>query len=594
MSFPSAIKTLPTKFFNTSNLSTVASVGIHALILGVALPGLPIFSQKENSTDRLNDVGLIELSPAEQSRLPNLSQPSLEPPTYPGVPPIDPSLFNTPSSLPSNTQGGFDPSLLPPPPPNALSFNNDLSVVSPPPSMPPLPSPPPASYYPNPNTWSNPPAPPSNLPPPQIPLPPQQTQIPDAEWRRPEFDPVRGGIDPRDLINQRNNAIAQKNQPPGYYNGMPQPRTAANSDSGQRIIQSDPRAALQEMRIRRLVAENIQGAESLIADRTNTTNEEAMRNDVRWRAKTGDAKPQEVSISGTYPKTACMRRLEGTSVYGVVVDAQGKVANSPSRPYLIKSAGYPVLNQQALRDIRLNSFTNQTGQPKSFLVRVNYAYNEKICPSVAVASPQPRENGVPRQVDPSKPAPTVVNPAPTKPDKAPAASEVIEPTQRQSEGKPPAPTIPRQNNEATVPNQLKPRLENLPPITPRQDNEATAPNQPKPRLENLPPITPKKAPEASEATEPTRQPRVEISVPPASRKAPEAERTNESTSSQKVPQASQTRAADNSRRNPEHSNAAPTNTRKVAPIRPLGTVAPRKTSEESSNSSESSSETSKP
>jgi hypothetical protein len=563
MSFPSALKTAPTKLFNTSNLSTVASVGIHALILGVALPGLPIFSQKENSNERLEDVGLIELTPAEQSRLPNLSQPlPLDTPTYSGVPPIDPSLFNVPNRTPS----GIDPSLLPPPP-NSLSFGNDLSVVSPPPSMPPLPSPPPTSYYPSPNTWTNAlPAPPSSLPTPQnLPLPPQMS-TPDAELRRPDFAPVRGAIDPRDLINQRNSAIAPGNLPPGYYNGMPQ-RTAANSEAGQRLtqLQPNPKETLQEMRIRRLVAESIEGAESLIADRANTTNEEAMRNDVNWRTKIGDAKPVEVTISGNYPRNACMRRLEGTSVYGVVVNTQGRVASSPYRPYLIKSAGYPILNQQALRDIHSNSFANQTGQPKSFLVKVNYAYNEKICPSVAVASPQPREEGVPRQTQTSQPAPTVVNPAPTKPDKAPDESEATAPTQRQPEEKTPVQITPRQESEATVPTQ-----------------------QLKPRLENLPPITPKEAPGASQTTEPTRQPRVEISVPTDSRKAPEGDRTNEPTSSRKVPQASEATAANNPRRNRERSSAAPTTNKKVSPIRPLGTVAPRKTSEESSNSSETS------
>jgi TonB family protein len=556
MSFSSAFKTAPTKLFNTSNLSTVASVGIHAILLGVALPGLPIFSQKENTSERLEDVGLIELTPAEQSRLPNLSQPSpLDPSTYPGVPPIDPSLFNTPSSLPNQTQGGIDPSLLPAPP-NSLSFGNGntLSVVPPPP---------PTSYYPSPNTWSNSlPALPSSPPTPQnLSLPPQM-QTSNAELQRPDFAPVRGAIDPRDLINQRNSAIAQGN--------LPQ-RTAANSEAGQRPMPPDPKQTLQEIRIRRLVAESIQGAESLIADRKNTTNEEAMRNDVRWRTKTGDAKPIELSISGNYPRNACMRRLEGTSVYGVVVNTQGQVANS-SPPYLIKSAGYQVFNQQALRDIYANRFANQTGQPKSFLVRVNYAYNEKLCPSVAVASPQPRKDGVPRQGETLQPAPTGVNPAPTKPNNAPAESEAIAPNQRQPEGKTPTLTIPR------------------------QDSEAIAPNQSKPRLEMLPPITPKKVPEASEAAEPRQQqqPRVEISVPTSPRKAPEANRTNEPTSSRKTPEASEATSATNPRRNSEPSSAEPTNNRKISPIRPLGAAAPRKTSEESSNSSETPSENSQP
>ncbi|MEC4990193.1 MAG: TonB family protein [Oscillatoria sp. PMC 1068.18] len=80
MSYSSIIKTLPDKLTQPATLAAFASVGIHGL-LGVSLPNLPLFSA---TTDQaaLRDVKLVELSEAEQSRLPDLS-PQLDPSELP-------------------------------------------------------------------------------------------------------------------------------------------------------------------------------------------------------------------------------------------------------------------------------------------------------------------------------------------------------------------------------------------------------------------------------------------------------------------------------------------------------------------------------
>lgn len=358
MSSPSIVETTSTKVFNANNLSIFGSIAIHALVLGIALPSLSVFSPKEKSGgDR--DVGLIELNEIEQSRLPNFSQPSLEVPAYPDLNALDNSLSN-PSSFPSSLPNSI--ASLPPPPATSLPsvpFDNNIPVMIPPRSM--LPAPPPNAL----------PAPPQQ--PYSYQTPPEITS--QNESNQPNFETPREAIDPRELINQRVPTLPQNGTPSGDLNQPQQTATAPRPWQGAPPV--NPAEALREQRIRRLVAESIQGAESLMADRTNTTNEEARKNDVSWRTKVGQAEPQEIRIIGNYPRAACMRKLEGQTVYGVMVDKSGRVANSPYRPYLIKSAGYPILNQQALKEVRASSFPNQTGAPQAYQITVDFQFNEK-------------------------------------------------------------------------------------------------------------------------------------------------------------------------------------------------------------------------
>jgi outer membrane biosynthesis protein TonB len=93
-SFPDFIKSFPQKLFEPTGIAVMSSVGIHAL-LAVTLPYLPIASQ--DKPQPIRNVKLVQLTPAEQSRLPQLSPPSLSPlpnqlqslyplPAYPSTP----------------------------------------------------------------------------------------------------------------------------------------------------------------------------------------------------------------------------------------------------------------------------------------------------------------------------------------------------------------------------------------------------------------------------------------------------------------------------------------------------------------------------
>jgi TonB family protein len=314
---------------------------------------------------------------------------------------------------------------------------------------------------------------------------------------------------------------------------------------------------LREQRIRRLVAESIQGAESLIADRTNTSNEEAMRNNLNWMTKVGEVKPTAITIAGTYPQSACIRRLEGTSVYGVMVDAQGRVTNSPSLPYLIKSAGYPVLNQQALKDIRGGSFTNATGQPQPYRVTVNFTYNAKICPSLTLAQPESTRDKP--TLEPQKPVPETSSPAPATPEKVPAATEL-------------APATPEKvpaTNEVIIPAKPTPEAASPAPATPEKTPAATEviiPAKPTPEAVSPAPTPIRKVPAATEATIPAKPtPEVVSPAPTPMRKVPAATEVT-------IP----------AKPNPEVVSPAPASFRKTPENRPLGAIAPRKPPESSS------------
>ena len=145
MSYSSLIQVLPEAWRSSTGLAALASVGIH-LVLVAVLPYVPFDSQ-----DHLlqQTVGVIALTPEEQSRLPQ----------------IDPTLATIPSTAAS---GQSD---LPPLPAPGQAFQSDILPPLPPPTPSFLPPPPPInapSYqYPISNSL-----PPAQIPTVPVPLPP--------------------------------------------------------------------------------------------------------------------------------------------------------------------------------------------------------------------------------------------------------------------------------------------------------------------------------------------------------------------------------------------------------------------------------------
>ncbi|MUL37745.1 hypothetical protein [Gloeocapsopsis dulcis] len=128
MSYASLTRVLPESFRSTNGLATVASLGIHGLLL-IVLPFLPFDSQLAANIQQ-RTVGLMELTPEEQSRLPGASSvPAALPPfaaqqsVLPPLPPPPPFPVGALPPLP-------DPIALPPsiglPPPSNNSFQAAL------------------------------------------------------------------------------------------------------------------------------------------------------------------------------------------------------------------------------------------------------------------------------------------------------------------------------------------------------------------------------------------------------------------------------------------------------------------------------------
>ena len=126
MSYASLIKTLPETLRSSTGKAALASLGIHGL-LWVVLPVLP-FDSKPVESQLQRTVGLIELTPAEQIRLPQVSTSQVTIPPVAtqasGLPPL-PSASSLPPSVlpPLPPASSLPPGVLPPlPPPPVLNL----------------------------------------------------------------------------------------------------------------------------------------------------------------------------------------------------------------------------------------------------------------------------------------------------------------------------------------------------------------------------------------------------------------------------------------------------------------------------------------
>ncbi len=176
MSYPSLIKTLPETLCQPSYLAALASLGIHVLLWAV-LPVLPLGFKP---VELQRPVGLIELTPTEQNRLPQVTRPQVTLPPNAPQPSVFPPLLPTASVLPPLPPLRSVLPPLPPPPSSSLLvppsvtpvYNYPLRASSPQPQIPVLPLPAPLrNNFTPPLNFSKLPNAAPILPPPSIPRP---------------------------------------------------------------------------------------------------------------------------------------------------------------------------------------------------------------------------------------------------------------------------------------------------------------------------------------------------------------------------------------------------------------------------------------
>jgi TonB family protein len=446
MSYDSKLNNRSSLPIEPTQIAIVISVVLHLLLFRYGLPKLSL--AQKNAVEN-PPVPLVELSPLEQTRLPNLSPQTSwnNLPLPEGVRPfaLSPSIPTDPNLLPN-----LPPVPLPPPP---QYFD-----------LPPLPPIPPLPSFPSTDIKLPPVGDISSIPAPP-PLPPIDSDGGEA------IEPTSEPKPPPEPSPEEKPPEPEPPQAVAPPQRKPEPQIPPDQIAAQRQQQLD-------QGIRNLSA-------SLKEENTGTTDEEARKNYVAWLNEVGTSQPEQLDMSGTYPRDACIRRLEGQTVFGVLVNPQGKVIDLD----LIKSGGYALFNQQASKDIAARAFQNDTGKPKPYQVTVDFKYDPEICPSLSLPSlardKQPTTETDQPKTPAEKPAANEQpsNPAPAEPEQKPEeteapASNVPAPVE------PPRQTAPTQPTSESEANETLPIPENKPEEsqTPAREElklmQPIVPNQP--------------------------------------------------------------------------------------------------------------------
>lgn len=355
MSSFKTIKSLSKPLLHPPVLATLLSIGVHG-VFAITLPFLP--ANSKSTPDSPRSVALIELTPTEQSRLPDFSIPQIILPNQPS------SLLSQQPQVPKNSLGGIPncpdgqmlelsqgtcvsvpgQSTLPLPPPTDPSFTN--------PNFPP---PPPISYYPiSPIAQQAPQPPPSQKTPQQsIPIPPTP-KLPAGSAA---------------LINPLPNSVPSTAAPNTPGSGTPSSVQASDGGNPGTAVAPTVSPATPAPRVAVLLEEQKQLREIYAREAIGTTSEEAyakLDSFTEWwkqvNANPADPKSptKTVKFSPRYPTQACTKRskgpVKGTVRVAALISPEGKVVDEP---IIVQRSNFKILNQAAsetIADIRSRSY----------------------------------------------------------------------------------------------------------------------------------------------------------------------------------------------------------------------------------------------
>jgi TonB family protein len=329
-SFQSTLETLGGKLQEPIGIATLISIGVHG-VLWLFLPLIPISPIELDEPDIRGSVQVLELTPEEMARLPDL--PDTEIPAQPATPS---------SPLPYTLQPMPNPfsSRLPTPLPPVPRFRDPSNIF-----VPPL------------------------LPP----VPPRGSVTRRVPQQRPVPRPTlplfpQGGLSP-------------SVEPSTATSPTPDASPSATPTPSQPAISMEQMVAQQ----RELLTYNADG----------TTAESALQSYTTWFGEAvkllGDDWDEEnakqIDITAPYPRVACPNKLEGTTIIGAVVDEDGKLLEDLPLA-LIQSSGYPLFNQTALDLVEDYDF-EATDKKQVYQVNVQFKFNADTCPAAFTPSPTP-------------------------------------------------------------------------------------------------------------------------------------------------------------------------------------------------------------
>lgn len=373
-------------------ISAIASLGVHVLLFAV-LPILPYAAFTESEPEIRQSVEVVELTPEEQSRLPEFSTDQ----------PIDlPPLFQDsfpPGSLPPLPIP--DPSTTPPPADDLFSdplFNTPLPNFSFPIFPQTVPVPPPVAQQPPVPETKPPEQPPTTLP------EEAETPAPEAEETPRRITLSPGGLPILPEASEDTETPSERLNPPRGDD-----RVAANRDSAAENTETDepaPEATVPPARSdEEIVAALRQDVEArrqeiaiqrqLAYNPARTSEDPSYNPGSAWTQWMQDLQEAGINLSNAgensqfpktaielpFPQAACEVVQKTVSVdIGVVIDAEGKPVGSFT---VLRSSGYEFFNNVAGESILASTFENPTGKNVPYQITATFPYSGESCANTA-------------------------------------------------------------------------------------------------------------------------------------------------------------------------------------------------------------------
>jgi outer membrane biosynthesis protein TonB len=304
------------------SIGVFVSAGLHLIILGIILPHISGEEPLLKGKLQFRNLRLVTLTPEQQQMLPENSQPTNPFSNQINEPEIDTN--STPvisNSLPLPPSLDSETITLPPP-----------EELPPPPSLESLPPPPPQRL--------------SVLPVTPPPIPPELTEI----------------INPRE----------------DFFNTPKVTEVEVIAETQPEIAPLPPETPVE--RENDLIASVQAKAKSLKYDPSDTRPAEVQKNYQSWMSWQEQDNPEKINWKGNYPEDGCIKKIEGKTIYGVLVNPEGEIINL----HLIQSAGYSLLNDQAAEEIKLFNFPTGTNI-MPYMITVEFNYHAQLCPSLGLS-----------------------------------------------------------------------------------------------------------------------------------------------------------------------------------------------------------------
>ena len=428
MSYVSILKSLPET--RSASLAILASLGIHGL-LWVVIPFIPFSSQSIGPASQ-RTIGLVQLTPAELSRLPRAATPPIQlpafatqPSTLPPLPP--PPEFNSLPQIPNGTTNYKDLLNAPFQPqfqtlaPLSAPFQNKTTPSKPDNQIKLVP-------FKFDNQLPPPPPPPSSTPPADsrmayVPIKP--APLPDFLRNSPSPTPTTSGTESNTPTN-----IA----PETAIKTPPTTAPVVLPSTGSRI----PQRTIDE-----LLARRAQLGQPSPARDANGSTLVALTEDLRkWFTEVNPTSWKKVALRPSYPQQACPGKLEGNASIVVLVNPQGNIINGPR---LNKTTGYDILDRSAVAAVKEYRFKPKNDERRAYLFGVEYKPDKASCASTSQPTPATQNTATPQ------PTPATQNTATPQPTPATQNTATPQPTPATQNTATPQPTPATQNTATPQP-----------------------------------------------------------------------------------------------------------------------------------------------